>query len=108
LNDDIKIKNKFFSLYVTILNYWFPPTEGYNVCPKWTIPDSRRTNDFINFIIEHYQHPLLLVEIKPPLHFQSDLGHYKAIDQVTDRLDEIGTNNVYADQLYAISAIGKR
>jgi hypothetical protein len=106
-------KMSFFGLYLVILNYWFPSTEGYNVCPKWSIPDSgRRTNRFINFVVRHHQPehraPLLLVEIKAPSHFQSDSGHQKAIDQVTDRLDELGPNNVHADWLYAISAIGKR
>jgi hypothetical protein len=111
LNDDIKIKNEFFGLYNWILNYWFPSAEGYNVCPKWHISDSRRANNFINFVIEWHQQPpvpLLLVEIMAPSHFQSDSRRHKAIDLVTNRLDEIGPNNLHADRLYAISAIGKR
>jgi Ubiquitin family len=109
LNDDNEnIESKFFPLYVKILNYWFPLTEGYDICPKWPIPDSRRPNDFINFVIEHHEHPLLLIEIKPPPYFQSVSGRHEAINQVTDHLDEIGPNNVHVDQLYAISAIGKR
>ncbi len=36
------IRNKFFGLYCMILHYWFPPTEGYDVCPKWTVPGLKK------------------------------------------------------------------
>jgi hypothetical protein len=108
-NDNETIETKFYPLYDKILNYWFPPTEGYDVSPQWSIPESRKTVDFtITFVIEHHQHPLLLVEIKPPSDFQLDSGRDAAIVQVIQRLDEIGPNNQHADRLYAISAIGKR
>ena len=61
----------------------------------------------ITFVIEHHQHPLLLVEVKPPSDFQLDSGRAAAIIRVIQRLDEIGPNNRHADRLYAISAIGK-
>ena len=48
------------------------------------------------------------MEIKPPSDFQLDSGRAAAIDQVINCLDEIGPNNLHADWLYAISAIGKR
>jgi hypothetical protein len=110
LNDDNEsIETKFYPLYVKILNYWFPPTKGYDISPQWTIPGSRKFIDFaITFVIEHEHHPLLLVEIKPPSDFQFDSGRNNAIFQVIQRLDEIGPDNKYADRLYAISAIGKR
>jgi hypothetical protein len=108
-DDDETIETKFYPLYDKILNYWFPPTEGYDVSPQWTIPGSRRTDDFtIAFVIEHHQRLLLLVEIKPPSDFQVDSGRGVAILQVIQRLDEIGPTNQHADRLYAISAIGKR
>ena len=108
-DDDETIKLKFYSLYDKILNYWFPPTEGYDVSPKWTIPESGRTKDIhIAFVIEYHQCLLLLVEIKPPLDFQMDLGHEATINQVIQHLDEIGPINQHTDRLYAISAIGKR
>ena len=107
-NDDETIETKFYPLYDKILNHWFPPTEGYDVCPQWHIPESRKTFDSITFVIEHHQHPLLLVEIKPASDFQLDSGRLAAIVQVIQRLDEIGPNNQHADRLYAISAIGKR
>jgi hypothetical protein len=100
---------EFYPLFDKILNYWFPPTDGYDVCPQWSIPDSRTPNDLTTcFVIEHNQHPLLLVEIKPPSDFQLDRGRVSAIFQVIQRLDEIGPRNLHADRLYAISAIGKR
>ena len=111
LNDNFneKMEQKFFSLYDKILNYWFPPTEGFDVCPQWLVPDSRRFDDFTtSFAIEHNQHPLLLIEIKPPSDFQFDSGRNGAILQVINHLDEIGPKNLHADRLYAISAIGKR
>jgi hypothetical protein len=107
LDDDNKIKNEFYPLYVMILNHRFPPTEGYNVCPWWTIPGSTR-GVTITFAVEHHHHPLLLVEIKPPSDSQLDSGRSAAIAQVINHLDEIGPNNLHADRLYAISAIGKR
>jgi len=108
-NDNESIETKFYPLYNKILNYWFPPTEGYDVSPQWTIPGSRQTVDFtITFVIEHHQLPFLLVEIKPPSNFQLDSGRSAAIVQVLERLDEVGPNNQHADRLYAISAIGKR
>jgi len=110
LNDDNEtIESKFYPLYNKILNFWFPPDEGYDVSPQWTIPDTRKTVDFaITFVIEHHQHPLLLVEIKPPSDFHVDSGREAAIIQVIQRLDELGPTNIHADRLYAVSAVGKR
>src|SRR6267154_1488326 len=106
---------KFYPLFGKILNYWFPPTDGYDVClqsRQWPIPDCRRPNDFtITFAIEHNHHPLLLIEIKPPSDFQLDSGRvtiYNATFQVIQRLDEVGPINLHFDRLYAISAVGKR
>ena len=99
---------KFYPLYNSILLHCFPPSEGYDVCPKWSIPDSSIANDSITFVIEYNERPFLLVEIKPPLDFQSDSGRNAAITQVMQRLDEIGPKNMHADRLYAISSIGKR
>ena len=108
-NDNESDEHEFFPLYNMILFYWFPPTEGYNVCPKWSIPNSRKVENLtINFVIEHGGHPLLLIEIKPPSDFQFESGRSVAISQVINRLDEVGPNNLFADRLYAISAIGKR
>ena len=88
----------YYPLYDKILNYWFPPTEGYDVSPQWSIPDIRKTVDFtITFVIEHQQQPLLLVEIKPPSDFKVDSGRDAAIIQVIQCLDEIGPNNQHAD-----------
>ena len=66
------------------------------------------TDFTIAFIIEHHQHPLLLVEIEPPSTFQLYSECKAAIVQVIQYLDEVGPSNQYADRLYAISAIGKR
>ena len=108
-NDNETIETKFYPLYDKILYYWFPPSEGYSICPQWSIPESRRIDDFtISFVIEHHQRPFLLVEIKPPSDFHLDSGRDAAIVQIILRLDEIGPYNQHADRLYAISAIGKR
>jgi hypothetical protein len=108
-NDNETDEAMFFPLYDKILNYWFPPTEGYDVCPQWTIPGSTRIDDFsITFVIEHHQHPLLLVDIKPPSNFQLDSGRRAGIIQAICHLDDVGPKNLHADRLYAISAIGKR
>jgi len=108
-SDNESIETKFYPLYDKILNYWFPPTEGYDVSPQWSIPGSRKTVDFsITFVIEHHQHPFLLVDIRPPVDFQLESGRDAAIIQVICHLDEIGPNNQHSDRLYAISAIGKR
>jgi hypothetical protein len=110
LNDDTEtIEYKFYPLYDKILNYWFPPAEGYDVCPKWSIPNYRKTEDFtISYVIEHEERPLLLIEIKPPSDFDINSGRAAAIAQVMGRLDEIGPTNQDLERLYAISAIGKR
>lgn len=109
LNDnDETTESKFYPLYDKILNHWFPATDGYDVCPQWTIPDPRKSVDFtVAFVVEHTQHPLLVVEIKAPSEFSSDSGRAVAIGQLIRRLDEIGPSNQYADRLYAISAVGK-
>jgi hypothetical protein len=105
-NDNENLKSIFFLLYDKILNYWFPPTDGYSICPHWSHPD---TADFIiSFVIEHHQHPFLLVDIKPPSDFLLASGHGLAFAELIQHLHEIGPNNQHADQLYAISAIGKR
>jgi len=110
LNDDNEmIEQKFFSLYDKILNYWFPPTEGYDVCPQWPVPNAASMEDFaIPFVIEHHQHPLLLLVIKPPSDFGFQSGRNGAVLKAFNFLDDIGPNNQHADRLYAISAIGKR
>jgi hypothetical protein len=98
LNNDNHIKTEFYSLYNTILNYWFPSTEGYAICPRWQIPNSTKIEDLtITFVIKHHQHPFLLMEIKPPSDFQLDSGRAAAIVQVINCLDEIGPNNLHAD-----------
>ena len=108
-NDQETIESKFYPLYDKILNYWFPPTDGYDVSPQWTIPDIRKSVDFtITFVIEHRQRPLLLVEIKPPSDFRVESGRDAAIIQIIQHLDEIGPTNKHLDRLYAISAIGKK
>ena len=99
---------KFYPLYDMILNYWFPPAKGYLICPQWPIPDRIFDNYTVTFVIEHHQHPFLLVEIKPPSDFQSYSGRGLAINQVIQHLDEIGPTNLHTDRLYAISAIGKK
>ena len=108
LNDDNEtIESKFYPLYNKILNYWFPAADGYDVSPHWTIPGSRtHDNSTIAFVIEHHQHPFLLVDINPP----SDLylGTGGTMAQFLQHLDWIGPDNQHADQLYAICAIGKR
>jgi ubiquitin len=111
LNDDNKpIGSLFYPLYDKILNYWFPPTEGYDVCPQWSIPDYEDVVDYsITFAIEHHQYParpLLLIEVKPPSDFQRDSRRQLAISEVSKRLDEVGPKS--PDQLYVISAIGKK
>jgi hypothetical protein len=91
-----------------ILTYWFPSAEYYDIFPKWPIPNCEETDDcFIDFVIEHQNHPLLLVEIHAPSNFQFDSGRGVAISQVIAHLDEIGPTNQHADRLYAITAFGK-
>lgn len=91
------------------MNYWFPSAEYFDVCPKWSIPNCEGAEDSsIDFVVEHYGHPILLVEIQAPSDFQFVLGRTLAISQVIAHLDEIGPTNQHADRLYAISAMGKR
>lgn len=88
-NNNETIETKYYPLYDKILNYWFPPTEGYDVSPQWSIPDTTKTVDFtITFVIEHHQQPLLLVEIKPPSDFKLDSGRDAAVIQVSMRLGQ--------------------
>jgi len=107
-DDDETNETKFYPLYNKILGYWFPPTEGYYICPHWSIPESNSVDSIICFVIEYQEHPLLLVDIRPPSDFKLDSGRVNAIYQAIQHLDDIGPNNQYTDQLYTISAIGKR
>jgi hypothetical protein len=55
LNDDNNIKNEFNPLYLMILDHWFPPTEGYDICPQWSAPGSTGMGDVtIALVIEHH------------------------------------------------------
>ena len=108
------LKSASYPLYDKILNYWFPATEGYDVCPHWVIPDatllgSNDPEDYtISFVIKRQQQPLLLLEVKSPSDFPATSGRGPAIFQIGHRLDVIGPTNQHAERLYAISAIGKR
>jgi hypothetical protein len=107
-NETENMPNPFYALYVMILAYWFPVNEGYDIFPQWPIPDCiSTTDDSIAFVIERHRRVLLLIEVNAPSDFQSDGARGCAISLVLQRLDEIG-QNIHADGLYAISAIGKR
>lgn len=107
-NDDNEtIQMEFYPLYNKILNYWFPPTEGYDVSPHWPVP-GKIVDFIIAFVVEYRQQPLLLVEIMPPSDFQFKSGRNAALSQAIQHLDEIGPNNQHTDRLYAISAIGEK
>ena len=105
-DDNERVRSLSYPLYGKILNYWFPPAEGYDLCSYWIIPD---TGNMITFVVESpHHHPLLLVEVKAPSDFKLDSGRNAAIVQVIQRLDAVGPKNQYTDRLYAISAIGKK
>jgi len=100
-------KNNSHALYGKILEYWFPPTDGYQISPHWVIP-SAPEDRHISFVIKRLrQPPLLLLEVKPPSHFHLVKKREAAITQITKRLEMMGPTNPHP-QLYAISAIGKR
>ncbi|KAH9000329.1 hypothetical protein EDB92DRAFT_1789548 [Lactarius akahatsu] len=64
-NDQETVGSKYFSLYGKILDYWFPPVNGYDICPHWT-PDYTNSEEFnVTFVIEYKQRPFLLLEVKP-------------------------------------------
>lgn len=108
LNNDTETTGSlFYPLYDKILNYWFPPTEDYDVCPCWSIPGQYNVDSTITFVIEHHHHPLLLIEVKPPSHIHNETLREIAIAEISEHLHLVGPSNMYADQLYAISAIGK-
>jgi hypothetical protein len=108
-NDQEIIESKFYSLYNKILNYWFPPADGYVINPYWTIPDTPKSVDFtILFVIQNCELPLLLVDIKPPSDFHVESGREAAIIETIEHLDEIGPTNKHVERIYAISAIGKK
>ena len=109
LNNDCEtIKSKFFTLYVEILDYWFPAADDYDICPHWTVPVSSKTDNFVSFVIEQQGQPLLVLEVKPASDFHRDPGQVDAISQVIQHLNEIGPTNQVVQRLYAISAIGKK
>lgn len=99
----------FFPLYDKILYYWFPPSEGYDVCVQWPIPDGDPTGDLpISFVIEHNSYPLLLVNVGAPTDFRFQSGRSHSRATAFCHLDFVGPTNDYSDRLYEIAAIGKR
>jgi hypothetical protein len=63
LNDCNKTsKSKYYPLYENILCYWFPVTEGYDVCSQWrNIPGTLKRPDYtVTFVIKRCWQPLLL------------------------------------------------
>ncbi|KAH9166324.1 hypothetical protein EDB89DRAFT_222314 [Lactarius sanguifluus] len=107
-NDQETVGSKFFPLYDNILDYWFPPVNGYDICPYW-MPDSTSDEDFIvTLVIEYKGRPFLLLEVNPPCDFRLDSGREGAINQFMELFDEVGPSNGHAERLYAISAIGER
>jgi hypothetical protein len=110
LNDDREtVKSNFHAIYMQIFSYWFPPTDGYEVAPHWSIPGATKDR-YITLVVKRLQWhepPLLVLEVKPPSDFHLDQKREAAITQMTKRLDVIGPTNQYP-RLYAISAIGKK
>jgi len=107
LNDDNEtVKEKFHALYIDILAYWFPSNKGYSVFPHWNFTDSTITNgQYITYVITPRrcpEHPLLLLEVKPPSDFHLDQKREVAITEITKWLDVIGPTNPHP-RLYAIS-----
>lgn len=108
-NDNEGMDTVFFPLYDKILYYWFPPSEGYDVCIQWPIPGGDPIGDLpIFFVIEHNNHPLLLVNVRAPNIFQLPSGRFYSRTETFAHLDFVGPTNDHSDRLYAISAIGKR
>ena len=109
LNDDQESEeHKFYPLYGKLLDYWFPLGSGFDICPCWNIPNTRKS---IPYVIVYNERPLLLLEIKPPSDFLLDAGRDAAIAQAIYRLDEVGLNDAHPEvpeRLYVISAMGKR
>ncbi|KAH9004676.1 hypothetical protein EDB86DRAFT_2884851 [Lactarius hatsudake] len=109
LDDDQEtIRSKFFPLYDDILHYWFPPVNGYVICPHWMPDDTIDENFNVTLVIEYKERPFLLLEVKPPCDFRLGSGREGAINQIIGLFDEVGPTNEHAERLYAISAIGKR
>jgi hypothetical protein len=109
LADNETVETSFYPLYNAILSFLFP-AHIYEVAPQWNIQGSRR---LVDFVVSPYptaaaprQHPVLLLEIKPPNHFNQNSMRKGAIKQLMNRLDDIGPRN-NAGRLYAISAVGK-
>ena len=109
-NDDETIEIYFYLLYNMILFYWFPPTEGYSICPQWSILEPERTSNFtIAFVIEHNRAPCCSSTSSPHRISNFSRGAISPfINEVLQFLEEMGPKNHHADRLHAISAIGKR
>jgi hypothetical protein len=105
LNDQESEEQECYPLYGKLLHYWFPPADGFDICPRWNIPNTRK---IIQYAILYNKRPLLLLEIKPPSDFHMDAGRDVAIAQAIYRLDEVGLDNAHPERLYVISAMGKR
>lgn len=77
VNDQEPVGSEYYSLYLMILSYWFPPEDGYAVSPHWTIPDARKVGDSnITSVVELRRHPLLLVPyFRFPLEVGAGGGH---------------------------------
>ena len=74
-NDNEINESMFFILYDDIFHYWFPPANGYDVCPRWAIPNPDTDVDYtVTFVIGHQERPLLLLDAKPPSYFHHDSG----------------------------------
>ncbi|KAJ7601195.1 hypothetical protein C8J56DRAFT_769097, partial [Mycena floridula] len=102
-------KSRYYGLYNKILNYWFPPEEGFDVNPQWKLPQRRQSIDFVvSFTIMHNSFPLILVENKPGFDFRLDSARERAMEQIIQRLDDLGPLNHHFERLYAIQTFGKK
>jgi len=106
--DIVVHENQYYGPYNKLLYTLFPPDSDFNVSPNYLRGNFDGIADFIaSFEVTFREHPVLILQVKPPQHLSFNSTRKKADRQIRDRLVDLAEHTPLPI-LYGISAVGTR
>jgi hypothetical protein len=100
-------ESEYYGPFNALLNELFPASEYYQVAPQF-----KRIAGSIDFtviyLITRRKVPILFIEVKPYIAYDSDSARKAADDQMRERVLDFTAASIPIPKLYGISALGTR